>query len=147
MPDSLDAMAAAPDHHQVLLENDQVRVLDTRSPPGATTPVHSHRWAGVLYVLSWSDFVRYDRDGNVVLDSRTFASRPEKGAALWSPPLGPHRVKKRRQPGPARDRRRAEDAVAVSEGPDEQHRDPPARKVGACGASSPRPRAARRAGC
>ena len=29
----LDAMAAAPDHHKVLLENDKVRVLDTRLGP------------------------------------------------------------------------------------------------------------------
>lgn len=92
-PDSLDAMAAAPDHHDVLLENDRVRVLDSRLAPGKTTAVHTHRWPGVLYVLSWSDFIRYDREGNVVLDSRTVASRPEKGAALWSPPLGPHFVK------------------------------------------------------
>jgi hypothetical protein len=29
-PDALDAMIAAPAHHEVLLENDRVRVLDTR---------------------------------------------------------------------------------------------------------------------
>ena len=37
--DGLDAMAAAPDHHAILLENDQVRVLDTRLAPGERTPV------------------------------------------------------------------------------------------------------------
>ena len=34
----LDAMTAAPDHHKVLLENDKVRVLDTRLGPGQQTP-------------------------------------------------------------------------------------------------------------
>jgi hypothetical protein len=29
-PDSLDAVVAAPKHHQLVLENDRVRVLDTR---------------------------------------------------------------------------------------------------------------------
>ena len=91
-PDSLDAMSAAPHHHEVLLENEHVRVLDSCVGPGQTTPVHTHRWPGVLYVLSWSDFIRYDRDGKVVLDSRTLAT-PERGGALWSGPLGPHYVK------------------------------------------------------
>ena len=72
-PDSLDAMTAAPEYHEVLLENDRVRVLDSRVAPGATTPVHTHEWPGVLYVLSWSDFNRYDRDGKVRVDSRKSA--------------------------------------------------------------------------
>ena len=31
-PDSTDAVAAAPDHHKVILENDAVRVLEATSP-------------------------------------------------------------------------------------------------------------------
>lgn len=34
-PHALDAMTAAPDHHVVLLENDRVRILDTRLGPAA----------------------------------------------------------------------------------------------------------------
>ena len=89
---ALDAMSAAPDHHSVLLENDQVRILDTRLAPGERTPVHTHEWAGALYVLSWSDFVRRDASGNVMADSRTMASAPKPGDALWLPPLPPHQV-------------------------------------------------------
>jgi hypothetical protein len=89
-PARLDAMAAAPNHHVVLLENDQVRVLDTRLEPGGRTPVHTHRWPSVLYVLSWSDFVRYNSAGAVLLDSRSMSSKPERGTTLWSEPLGPH---------------------------------------------------------
>jgi hypothetical protein len=88
----LDAMAKAPGHHEILLENDKVRVLDTRLSPGDRTPVHAHEWPAALYVLSWSDFVRYDPDGNVLVDSRTMGSRPEIGAALWAHPIGPHYV-------------------------------------------------------
>jgi hypothetical protein len=36
-PDSLDALVAAPKHHTLLLENEQVRVLDTRIEPGDST--------------------------------------------------------------------------------------------------------------
>ena len=92
IPVDLDAMVAAPDHHSVLLENEHVRVLDTRLAPGESTPLHAHAWPAALYVLSWSDFVRYDPDGNVLLDSRTLGARPEAGAALWGPPIGPHSV-------------------------------------------------------
>jgi hypothetical protein len=92
-PDTLDAMAAAPDHHDVLLENHRVRVLDACVAPGEATPVHTHRWPSVLYVVTSSEFIRYDPDGNVVLDSRTLASTPGIGTALWSPALGPHFVK------------------------------------------------------
>ena len=89
-PASLDAMTAAPEYHRVLLENDQVRVLDTSIGPGQSTPVHTHASPGIYYVLSWSDFIRYDADGNVILDSRTLAAKPNTGAALWAAPLGPH---------------------------------------------------------
>jgi len=88
----LDAMAKAPDHHRVLLENEQVRVLDTAVGPGARTPLHAHQWPAALYVLSWSDFVRCNPDGNVLVDSRTMAARPEIGAALWASPIGPQDV-------------------------------------------------------
>jgi hypothetical protein len=85
-------MAQAKDHHALLLENAAVRVLDTWVKPGERTPVHAHEWPAALYVLGWSDFVRYDPDGNVLLDSRTLAERPAIGAALWGPPIGPHYV-------------------------------------------------------
>jgi hypothetical protein len=90
--DALDAMTAAPDHHEILLENERVRVLDTRLGPGESTPVHAHRWPATLYVLGWSDFVRHDPDGKVILDSRSSGMKPAIGTALWSGPLQPHFV-------------------------------------------------------
>jgi quercetin dioxygenase-like cupin family protein len=90
--DSLDAMIAATEHHEVLLENERVRVLDSRIKPGDTVPVHTHRWASVLYILGTSDFVRYDNEGNAVFDSRTNESSIEAGTVMWSPPLRAHSV-------------------------------------------------------
>jgi hypothetical protein len=86
-------MTKAPEHHPVLLENEKVRVLDTRLGPGAQTPVHAHQWPGALYVMSWSDFVRYDPDGEVLVDSRTLPTKPALGTAIWSVPIGPHLVR------------------------------------------------------
>src|SRR5262249_61434462 len=43
-PDSLDALAAAPESHRSLLEDETVRVLETRIVPSEVTRVHTHRW-------------------------------------------------------------------------------------------------------
>jgi mannose-6-phosphate isomerase-like protein (cupin superfamily) len=87
-PESLDALSAAPQHHALLLETEHVRVLETRIPPGERVPVHTHRWPSVLYVLSWSDFLRCDENGEVVVDSRVAGHSPPM--VMWSPPLPPH---------------------------------------------------------
>lgn len=57
--------------------------------PGQMVPLHTHRWASVLYIVSWSDFVRRDGDGVVVADSRGFAEGL-LGRAVWSGALWPH---------------------------------------------------------
>jgi len=87
--DSLDALAAAPAQHRLVFENAHVRVLDTRIGPGECTPVHTHRWPAAHYVMSWSDFVRRDGSGHILLDTRVAGpdSAPE---ALWGGALGPH---------------------------------------------------------
>ena len=88
----LDAMVVSEGNHSVLLENDKVRVLDTWIAPGERTEIHSHEWPSALYVISWSDFVRYDTDGQVLVDSRRMGTSPAVGAVLWSAPLPPHYV-------------------------------------------------------
>ena len=87
----LDAMSVATDHHRVLFENERVRILDTRLAAGERTPVHAHEWPAALYVLSWSDFIRRDADGTMLVDSRERAS-PAPGEGLWIEPLPPHSV-------------------------------------------------------
>jgi hypothetical protein len=91
-PDSLDALRAAAAHHRLLLENDRVRVIHTHIPVGDTVPLHTHRWPGVAYVISASDFVRRDHDGNVLFDSRRSGVPLEAQAAHWVQPLPPHTV-------------------------------------------------------
>jgi quercetin dioxygenase-like cupin family protein len=89
-PDELDALVAAPANHQVLLENERVRVIETVVPVREMTPVHTHRWASVEYVLSSTNFVR--RDGNVLFDTRVAHAQPRPSDALWSEPFLPHSV-------------------------------------------------------
>lgn len=48
-PANFDAVAAAPDSHRVLMEDDRIRVLRVEVAPGATEPVHDHRWPSVMY--------------------------------------------------------------------------------------------------
>lgn len=93
LDESLDAMTAAAAHHKVLLENERVRVLDSWIKQGDQTPVHTHCWASVLYILGTSDFIRYDAEGNEIFDSRNSPVDIKTGIALWSPPLQPHFVK------------------------------------------------------
>ena len=88
--DPLDALAAASEHHKLLFEDDRVRVLDTLIRPGDRTAVHTHQWPSVHYVLSWSDFLRYDANDIVLFDSRSMAVKPEVGTALPGPPLPLH---------------------------------------------------------
>jgi hypothetical protein len=87
--ESLDAVIAAPKHHKLILENERVRVLDTRIPVGDTVPVHTHRWPGVYYTVQGSDFVRRDQDGNVIFDSR---QTPMRATASFLEYLPPHSV-------------------------------------------------------
>jgi len=89
-PDSLDALIAAPRHHTLLLENEAVRVLETRIPAGDTAPLHTHRWPSVHYIIRWSDFVRRDPEGNIVVDTRVVDSKAAAQTAVWSEPLPPH---------------------------------------------------------
>jgi hypothetical protein len=89
-PDALDALVAAPNHHTLLYENERVRVLETRIAAGDRTPVHTHRWPAVLYILSWSHFLRYDDHDNMVVDSRAVEAFKSPPTVAWTKPLPPH---------------------------------------------------------
>jgi hypothetical protein len=89
-PAELDALVAAPNHHRLLLENEAVRVLDTRIAPGDRTPLHTHRWPSVLHVLSVAPFIRYDAAGKVLLDTRNAPAPATLPMTVWSPALPAH---------------------------------------------------------
>jgi hypothetical protein len=91
-PQSLDALIAAPDHHKLLLENEEVRVLEVRIPAGAKVPLHTHCWSSVLYVMQWADIIRRDEHGNQVLDTRRMGPEAKRAGASWCPPYAPHSI-------------------------------------------------------
>jgi hypothetical protein len=91
-PDSFDAVIAAPQYHRLVLENDRVRVLDTRIPVGEIVPVHSHRWPAIYYTIAAGDFVRRDGEGNVLFDSRTVPGMLTSSSATFVECLPPHSV-------------------------------------------------------
>jgi hypothetical protein len=92
-PESLDALVAAPGNHSLLFENERVRVVQTRILPGSSTPVHTHRWPSVMFVIAWSHLVRFDDLGNVLMDTRQSAEVPALNSPAWLEPLPPHSVK------------------------------------------------------
>ena len=91
-PDSLDALAAAADFHRLVLDNEHVRVMETRIGPGETTPLHTHRWPSTLYVLSTAHHVRRDGEGGLLTDTRAAGTPPAQGSAVWTAPMPPHTV-------------------------------------------------------
>ena len=75
----LDATAAAPANHEVLLENDEVRVLAVTIAPGTREPMHVHRYPSVIYLESSPHLVEHLQDGTV----RDLGRRPR--GVRWLP--------------------------------------------------------------
>ena len=82
-----DALAAAPQHHKLLFENDEVRVLEVSVPPGVREPLHAHRYPSVLYYVSAAHMKEYS-PGVAAVDR----GRKEDGAVLFLPIGPPHQM-------------------------------------------------------
>jgi quercetin dioxygenase-like cupin family protein len=59
-------VAGGPETHKVILDNDQVRVLDVRIPPGQTVAMHSHPANVVYYVTDYKVKVTFP-DGKTAI--------------------------------------------------------------------------------
>jgi quercetin dioxygenase-like cupin family protein len=91
-PDSLDAVAAAPGNHKVVLDNDFVRVLEVTVRPGEKEPLHMHRMPSVLYVTAEDDIQDLDASGKVLYDTKTDKNPMKAPYAVWMGPQAPHLV-------------------------------------------------------
>jgi predicted metal-dependent enzyme (double-stranded beta helix superfamily) len=97
-PTNFDAVAAAPDSHRVLLEDDEVRVLRVEVAPGATEPVHDHRWPSVMYFEHPQPitYITYKlMNGKPVEVERFDAPSFTKSQTVRGEPEGLHAIKNR----------------------------------------------------
>ena len=63
---AMDALIAAPDNHQLLYEDDLIRVISVTIPPGTTEPRHHHRWPSVFVIDSLVHLRDFDAEGREV---------------------------------------------------------------------------------
>ena len=67
-PAGLLPLAAAPEHHTLLLENDAVNVYEVVNPPGGVAPAHVHVWPSMFITFSLARLVFRNAGGNVVAE-------------------------------------------------------------------------------
>jgi hypothetical protein len=82
-----DALAAAPQNHKLLFENDEVRVLEVTVHPGVREALHAHRYPSVLYYIS-SAHMREHSPGVSPVDH----PRKEDGGVVFLPVGPPHQM-------------------------------------------------------
>jgi hypothetical protein len=89
-PASMDAVAAAPGNHRVLLENDRVRVLEITVAPGEREPLHAHCLPGVSYEMYAGKSRDYDAKGDVVSEVKESLPESQFPMTSWTEPIAPH---------------------------------------------------------
>jgi hypothetical protein len=65
---SLDAVAAAPEYHRVLYEDDHIRVLLVEVKPDDSEPMHHHRWPSVFVFDKIAKIKDHNASGATILD-------------------------------------------------------------------------------
>ena len=87
---ALDAVAAAPGNHRVLLENERVRVLEITVAPGEREPVHAHCLPGVSYVMYEGKYRDYDAQGKLLSEGKESPPESQFPTTSWTEPVAPH---------------------------------------------------------
>jgi predicted metal-dependent enzyme (double-stranded beta helix superfamily) len=91
-PPEGDGVAAAPNNHRVLLENENMRVLEVTLQPGERENVHHHQWPSVMVIDSRPNYVNYDKDGNIIRPAIEVSANPEMPIVARLPPQAAHSV-------------------------------------------------------
>lgn len=91
-PASLDAVKAAPETHEVIFENEHVRVLKVTIAPHSKEPIHTHCWPSTLYIQQIGDIIVRDANGKTLFDSRESKAQKKQSApfVMWIPAEPPH---------------------------------------------------------
>jgi hypothetical protein len=91
-PAELDAVAAAPKNHKVLLENDRVRVLDVTVEPGEREAVHAHCLPSVMYVMYEGIDRNYNAKGELIGEQKAAPPLSEFPQVYWLESSPPHAI-------------------------------------------------------
>lgn len=96
---ALDAVVAAPYSHNVLLENEYVRVLEVVLPPLAVEPPHIHALPSVIQGDTGGAegakflYIEYQMEGGRIVETRRQEIVPTPGfRTVWSSPEGLHSI-------------------------------------------------------
>jgi hypothetical protein len=84
----MDALAAAPASHRVLLDNDRVRVLEVVIEAGACEPKHTHLAASVM-IVDEPARIRYYAGGVAQFEAQAPSGSPPGVRVRWMEPEGP----------------------------------------------------------
>jgi quercetin dioxygenase-like cupin family protein len=87
-PEKYDAVIAAPENHEVVFENDKVRVVNVLVKPGERENMHTHSWPSVFLINSFPELNYYLEDGT----STPRTGRRREGVPAWIDPEGIHAV-------------------------------------------------------
>jgi hypothetical protein len=96
--DSLDALKAAPGNHQLIFEDDDLRILKVTVVPGILDPVHTHKGKSLVWVTMTSPILYHHYDLDNDLDLRKVKTdtinvkTEELHKASWEKPEPPHSV-------------------------------------------------------
>ncbi len=90
-PEELDAVTAAPDNHEIIFENDRVRVLRVTIQPGELEKQHTHKWESVFTITSFPEIIYYDDKG----EARVVNPGRREGVPFWVEREGLHAVENR----------------------------------------------------
>jgi hypothetical protein len=94
-----DAVTAAPYSHRVMFEDEHVRVLEIRLPPGASEPVHVHALPSVIFgetggsggaKFLYTEYRWMNGDFIKVRENEIEAAAGSR--AVWTGPEGPHAI-------------------------------------------------------
>ncbi len=91
-PDSLDAVKIAPKSHEVLLENEKVRVLLVKLNPGEKEPMHTHVWESVMMVDHPARIRYYDVNDKILYETPKENFSYEARKPNWMDAEGVHAI-------------------------------------------------------
>src|SRR5579862_2885180 len=81
-----DAMQAAPNHHRVLFENEEVRVLEVIIRPGQKEDFHTHQWKSLFIVDSLADMRYFGAEGEVRFENKAPPQEVFRTSMTWKEP-------------------------------------------------------------